>query len=303
MTNYYFVDDNCLEQNRSKLNSVGAFGSGSGRVGGGRWGQAAHAQSVGKALENAELCRAARTSSWTPPLGTTAAVLEVSPGDCGSGGRLLTGVNNQAIPGKKRTTSRLSAPRQALDDPAPSPPSPPSASSCFGRCCRRTCRISARPPQTRRTAQRSSGRSGRRATTAGVTMLLLAPGGRRCLHRCCAWTLGCQLLLWILCAVNADERSFNVEVNPPAFPHSRSSLCVLPPSAVVPQMLLRLMATSPLVFRGQQALCWGLSWALSPLISFWESFTGKFGWNVSVELKPFESWAVFWGGARMVAES
>lgn len=34
MTNCYFVGDNCLEQNRSKLNSVGAFGSGSGRVGG-----------------------------------------------------------------------------------------------------------------------------------------------------------------------------------------------------------------------------------------------------------------------------
>lgn len=145
-------------------------------------------------------------------------MLEVSPGDCGSGGRLLTGVNNQAIPGKKRTTTRLSAPRQALDDPAPSPPSPPSASSSFGRCCRRTCRISARPPQTRRTAERSSGRSGRRATTAGVTMLLLAPGGRKCLHRCCAWTLGCQLLLWILCAVKAEERSFNVEVNLPSLP-------------------------------------------------------------------------------------
>lgn len=51
----------------------------------------AHAQSVGKAIENAELCRAVRKASWTPPLGTTAGAPEVSPGDCG---RLLTGVNN-----------------------------------------------------------------------------------------------------------------------------------------------------------------------------------------------------------------
>lgn len=47
----------------------------------GGWSQAAHAQSVGNAIENAELCRALRKTSWTPPLGTTAGVLEVSPGD------------------------------------------------------------------------------------------------------------------------------------------------------------------------------------------------------------------------------
>lgn len=45
---------------------------------GGRWSQAAHAQSVGKAIENAELCRAVRKASWTPPLGTTAGAPEVS---------------------------------------------------------------------------------------------------------------------------------------------------------------------------------------------------------------------------------
>lgn len=95
---------------------------------GGRWSQAAHAQWVGKAIENAELCRAVRKTSWTPPLGTTAGVLEVSPGDCGTGGRLLTGVNNKAIPGGKKP---LSSPRQAIDEPAPSPSVSPALLSCF----------------------------------------------------------------------------------------------------------------------------------------------------------------------------
>lgn len=43
-------------------------------------------------------------------------------------------------------------------------------------------------------------------------MVLLTLRGRRCLQSCCVWTLSCQLLLWILCAVNAEEQSFNVEV-------------------------------------------------------------------------------------------
>lgn len=121
---------------------VGAFGSGAGRVGGGRWSRVAHAQSVGNAIENAELCRALRKASWTPPLGTTAGVLEVSPGD----GRLLTGDNNKTIPGDKENP--LSPPRQRRrsgrsTSPSPLPPSPPLRSPAFGcareiprRCCR-----------------------------------------------------------------------------------------------------------------------------------------------------------------------
>lgn len=98
------------------------------------------------------------------------------------------------------------------------------------------------------------------------------------------WTLSCQLLLWILCAVNAEEQSFNVEVI--TAEHSNKAAIMsffFSPSAVIHKMLLlRLMAVhiSLLMFQKQQALCEVHSCALSPLISFWESFTGKFGWNV-----------------------
>ncbi|TWW71326.1 hypothetical protein D4764_17G0008090 [Takifugu flavidus] len=52
---------------------------------------------------------------------------------------------------------------------------------------------------------------GQRGATAGFTMVLLTLRGRRCLQSCCLWTLSGQLLLWIICAVNAEEQSFNVE--------------------------------------------------------------------------------------------
>lgn len=39
-------------------------------------------------------------------------------------------------------------------------------------------------------------------------MVLLTLRGRRRLQSCCLWTL----LLWIICAVDAEEHSFNVEV-------------------------------------------------------------------------------------------
>lgn len=55
-----------------------------------------------------------------------------------------------------------------------------------------------------------------------------------------------------------------------------------PPAVIHKTLLLRLMAVhiSLLMFQKQQALCEVHSCARSPLISFWESFTGKFGWNV-----------------------
>lgn len=50
-------------------------------MGWGRSCQCAHAHSVGNTIENGQLCRAVQKTSWTRPLGTTAAVPEDLPGD------------------------------------------------------------------------------------------------------------------------------------------------------------------------------------------------------------------------------
>lgn len=80
--------------------------------------QCAHAHSVGKAIENGELCRAALRRSRTRPLGTTAGVQEDSPGGPRERQPADT-ANSDSFRGPKQRRAR------AVDDSAPHPPVPP----------------------------------------------------------------------------------------------------------------------------------------------------------------------------------